>query len=490
MNRLPLTFAVNQSLWNARWPKLALLGAVLCTSSCASASKYVKNTFQRGDREQAIASAEKPSQNASPTAKAAVADSELKSFDAFVQEEIGSTKLPEPKQDLAAMITRGDDPFATAPVIQTSAQVLEAPTVSPTIPAGPIVHDVPAREPIGNGFGEVAKPVPPFSTGPFAIIPECPTEAPCSARPFPGAELSRDEFICDGGDNGLPVHYQGLNRGGLELEDTVAEFKDHEGKSHVKASTQACIYAPRFGAVMSSTLPQQGMSIDKVAGHQDRLVAGGIGARVTLDEKVHTDEALGMASRSRASGVVLRQGEDHIHQAIVASNHNTLQNAFEDIRFIQQGQFELANTAVIGESINAALEWSDGRRPVIMAKDIGGKLVQGRATVQDMTGVEDKRTPGELQLIKVADKSSAQPGDVVTFTIRFDNIGERELFSVRVVDNLSPRLEFIEDSVDSNMDGKIDIADNGEGSHLLTFEFEQPLKGKTGGYLSFKCRVR
>jgi len=50
--------------------------------------------------------------------------------------------------------------------------------------------------------------------------------------------------------------------------------------------------------------------------------------------------------------------------------------------------------------------------------------------------------------VKLADKQIAKPGDIVTFTIRYDNIGDREVHDVVIIDNLTPRLEYIEDSAE------------------------------------------
>ena len=79
---------------------------------------------------------------------------------------------------------------------------------------------------------------------------------------------------------------------------------------------------------------------------------------------------------------------------------------------------------------------------------------------------------------------------MLTFTIRYDNVGDHELRQVRIVDNLTPRLEYLPDSASSDRDGVIHVEDNNEGSVVLTFELDEPLPGRTGGILTFKARVR
>ena len=78
----------------------------------------------------------------------------------------------------------------------------------------------------------------------------------------------------------------------------------------------------------------------------------------------------------------------------------------------------------------------------------------------------------------------------MTFAIRYENKGEREVTDVRIVDNLTPRLEYIEDSATSDRAGEINIKDNNEGSLVLTFTLDAPLKEKTSGVVTFQCLVR
>ena len=108
-----------------------------------------------------------------------------------------------------------------------------------------------------------------------------------------------------------------------------------------------------------------------------------------------------------------------------------------------------------------------------------------------MVGVDDrKRTKGNLRIMKIADRQVAEIGDEITFTIRYDNIGDHELSNVVIVDNLTPRLAYVEDSDSSNRPGELVIEQNGQGSHILKFIIDDPIAGHEGGVLQFKARVR
>jgi uncharacterized repeat protein (TIGR01451 family) len=107
-----------------------------------------------------------------------------------------------------------------------------------------------------------------------------------------------------------------------------------------------------------------------------------------------------------------------------------------------------------------------------------------------LTGVDIRRSIGKLRIVKMADKKQAERGDVVTFTIRYDNVGERSLTDVTITDNLTPRLEYVEDSGTSDRDGRLDTVDNGEGSKILKWTFDKPLEGRTGGVVTFQAKVK
>lgn len=521
-------FDVNRGLWKSRWTAIFLMGLTVGGSSCSSASKYVQNVFQKTPAVAETEKSEEKVQHAytsgksnkpqietlAQTEKAAASAAESSTppeRKEMVQEERAN---PAASTDVQSLVANGEDPFASEGsliqqtssskfafddevqnAIKEAAGIEESPSsVSPPSEQIKVASVADPLAAASLSAGDVVSSCPP--TMPCPPTMSCPPTMPCppgtvgAARPFPNLAPNKDEFVCDGGDRGVPARHEGTKLSGLDLEDTVAEYKDDTGRARVTPSSQACIYAPRFGSVSSATLPEEGLQVEKAAGHQDQTRAGGMLARTVVDEQRQADEARSMLTRSRPSAVEKADWEDHLHKAVKSESHVKLVGPREDFRFLQEGQFDSVNSAVIVRGVTAAQEWADGRRPVIIAKDTAGQIVQGRFTAQDYTGVEDRRTPGELRLIKVADKSNAHPGDIVTFTIRFDNVGERELTSLRVVDNLSPRLEYVENSIQSDREGTVNVEDNGFGGKLLTFEFDEPLKGKTGGFVSFQCRVR
>ena len=69
-----------------------------------------------------------------------------------------------------------------------------------------------------------------------------------------------------------------------------------------------------------------------------------------------------------------------------------------------------------------------------------------RRTHQVRSGYRLPPRPPDKPLVlwKWADRTSAQIGDVVTFTLKYSNHGGRPISDIAVVDNLTGRLEYVE----------------------------------------------
>lgn len=386
---------------------------------------------------------------------------------------------PRPFVDSQIQLTSGADNISEQPAVEAAAVPHQQMAAAPAFPQHP--------EACPPGMPTNQYIPPNYGLCPPTLTPEA---AFTGITPFNSPEMVGDEYIHDGGDRGTKVYYSDYARFGLDVEDTIGEWNDEQGVAFVKPSTRATIYAPKFSSVRSASLPQVGVRVEKVAGHHDGRNIAGMDTKIQIDEATRNDEVLAMRYRNRPSGLDGDAKDDALHQNVAVERHVKLLNAHEQFRFFRDGQLTKANTAVIGDAIAAAFDWSGDRGVVIYAHDQAGQEVQGRFTAQDYTVVEDRSKPGDLQIVKVVDKNVAKPGDELTFTIRFDNVGDRPVRNVRIVDNLSPRLKYVDGSVDSDLDGKLDTQDNGQGSQILTFTFEEGLKGHTGGWVSFRCIVR
>lgn len=309
--------------------------------------------------------------------------------------------------------------------------------------------------------------------------------SPALAEQFP------DEYVFDGGDRAYPVHYDGELMVGVETEDTVAEYRDHKGDRKVKASNRVAVYSPRFAAVRTFTGISEGTNVQRPISNVDQVQGAALRQKVGGKTGVQRDRLQGVRMRSRASGIFSQSTRRDVSAAKGMAQHIKLLNAFEDVQFLHDGKILQSELAQLHRGMNSAATWSRDLNPVIVASLTATQEVYANFKVAELVGIdEEHKKPGRLRLVKLADKEFAKPGEVITFTIRFDNLGDRELRNVRLIDNLTPRLEYVDDSVTSDLPGSINVDDNGEGSHILRLELDNPLAGHTGGVVTFQAKLR
>lgn len=300
-----------------------------------------------------------------------------------------------------------------------------------------------------------------------------------------------DEYLFDGGDRENPVHYDDYSRLGLDTEDTVVEYQTHKGNHEVKKSNRVAVYAPRFAAIRSASSPLSGTSVDTLATTEDTVHGVGVEARTVISQHKQREQLEGIRMRSRASGVETEQLQGSVGQSAILGGHTKLTNLYQDTGTETTGQFEQSDEARIAYQIQAAAIWSRSQFPVIAIRSQSAHSSKSAVKPEEYVGIEDKRkTEGNLKLVKLADKKNAQPGDEILFTIKYENIGDFDVEGIKIVDNLTPRLEYIEDSATSDRKGRLVVEDNQEGSLILTFEVDETVKGHTGGVVTFKARVR
>ena len=312
----------------------------------------------------------------------------------------------------------------------------------------------------------------------------------CDVCNLPSPETYADEYLCDGGDRNASVHYDSRNRLGLDTEDTVLEFTDVNGQQRMRPSNKVCIYAPRFASVRTVSRPHEELMTNEVAGLGQLAATGGIHTRLKASLNVKREMTGRLAVRSRASGLETDAYQGVVSQLRSPSFHDKLLNVYQSLNFVRFGRIDDTDAARLNYGLQAAMLWTREENPVISSKTdmaLEGQFEEASAV---FTVVDEKELKENLRIVKLADKKTAVPGDDIEFTIRYDNLGTREVHHIRIVDNLTPRLQYLDDSATSDRVGQLLLEDNGEGSQILVWELEEPLPGKTGGVITFKARVR
>ncbi len=362
------------------------------------------------------------------------------------------------------------------------------PVLPAGISAGPLPGPPPRLPPAANvtqatWHGPVARE---------ASAPCCNTHATtldqaCGCGPEVGP---RDEYLCDGGDDGLPVGIrQDWTVDGLEQEDTIAHYDTVDGRTVVTPSNRVCIYAPRFGVVRRVTNLNLYERYDRADGFDQNQ------APVRIDEQEKAVRSLALLEpsihRDRQPSSLLRerqQAGQFDRQRRVAEFDGSLA-PYANLQIIRAGTMSGKEQALVARSSLAAISWAADQGPQVLLDSKQALATVSEKQVGVIYRLNEPNKP-RLRLLKLASSGYAQPGEVVEFTLRYDNIGNREIGNVTIVDNLTTRLEYVPESAKSSLPASFSTEPNDHGSVILRWEIRDPLEAGKGGILQFKCKVR
>jgi uncharacterized repeat protein (TIGR01451 family) len=310
--------------------------------------------------------------------------------------------------------------------------------------------------------------------------------------PAPLADLFPDEYVFDGGDRDLSAAMH-TNRSGLDTEDTVAAFADHTGELRTTASNRVAVYAPRFGSVRTVTGLVADVKIDKAIGAKDNITVGNLKTGNAAQENVHDTSLSGLETRDRVDGMKAAVPPVQNRRTEIAGQNRKVDEGHEGRDVKSPGIFHRKDGVEVAEQMRNAITWTRDQFPVITATTTNASEVSAKFKVQQTIGVKDEReTRGNVRIVKLADRDEARPGDIITFTINFQNTGDFDVYDVSIVDNLTPRLAYVSGSaeIDEKHPGEVSVEPNGEGSEILTFKLDKPLEGHASGTITFEAVVR
>jgi uncharacterized repeat protein (TIGR01451 family) len=369
--------------------------------------------------------------------------------------------------------------------------------------------DRPQRRPLRSGRLETCPPCQPATRPTQAGSPpyNCPYCGPGTLPPFsfsgppleaggpwkpPGIPCPwpPDEYLCDGGDLNSDVRVKrDWTVVGLDQEDTIAHFDTLDGQTEITASNCVCIYAPRFAAVRQVSvpifqeahermadvvLPQRPVIHEEQRGPQSATQPQQPIAQVGLDQP--------LSFRERTKGLLV----DQATRLVLAADAFL---PYENLLIAQPELLEASEEALLVEHVTAAVTWTDNQAVQVIIDNRNAVEARGTSRPEVTYTYETDGHP-RLALCKIADKSEAQPGDIIRFTLRFDNVGDQPIGNVTIIDHLIPRLEFVEGSAESTLKSSFRADQQPGESLVLRWEIEEPLAVNQGGIVRFQARVR
>jgi uncharacterized repeat protein (TIGR01451 family) len=303
--------------------------------------------------------------------------------------------------------------------------------------------------------------------------------------------LARLEYICNGDDSPPPVIVKSdWTVHGLHAGDAVAHYDTLSGDVEVSPATEVCIYAPRFAAVRKVSAAiiheqhERGVGVDQPTGpaqsNETQIATTAVQPlQAGRHLAVHMPQRI--REKSRGAGLDNRQSLAGADAALLP---------YEDFLLIRRGQFDVNEKARLAIRLSAAYVWThDLGLQVVIDNEQAVAAVTDRAA-QSVFRYELPEGKPRLRLAKVASAETAQVGDIIDFTIRFDNIGDERVGNVTVVDHLVTRLEYVPDSQECSVKAEFFTQDSASESLTLRWEIQEPLEVGEGGVIRFQCLVR
>ena len=334
-------------------------------------------------------------------------------------------------------------------------------------------------QPPGPGVFYQPKAPSPEGTGPWA--------PPGFSQPWPA-----DEYLFDGGDRNQHARVlPNWEVRGLDTEDTIAHYDTLDGRRVVEPSNRVQIYSPRFCAVrqvVSLRLNEQMDASSNVRQEQMmRRVAETQEVRSStqnLQTSENTSRKLLNAFESEQGGGTLAGREE------LRGFEQDMFLPYENLVAIRTGRYEVAEMARLAASTDAAITWThDLGVLVIIDRERATAAVRDQS-VGTVFGLDERPGSPRLRIIKVASTANALPGEIVEFTLRFDNAGSQVIGNVTIIDNLTTRLELVPESAECSLKANFRTEPNEGDSLALRWEITDPMPPKEGGVIRFTCRVR
>lgn len=308
------------------------------------------------------------------------------------------------------------------------------------------------------------------------------------------------EYLIDGGDGGgdgrfgnakIVVEDDWTVRN-LEIGDTAAHYDTVDGRTEVEASNRVHIYSPRFCAVrkvegvvrtdqttsFAEVNQQTRVNTGKSAERAGRTTQEFVAAGYTRGQ----NDLQGMRSRVMGAAVESNLGTSGY------SNVEGVASYSDTLRLMRLGSAEIIHLA---EGCQNARQWQGAGGVQVKASYSVPMSTTAGDGVGQLFKIDDSGVLGKskLRLIKVASKRSAKSGDIIEFTLRFDNLGTEPIGNITIIDNLTTRLEFISGSAMSSLESGFLVEPNDAASFTLRFEITNPLESGQFGVVQFRCRV-
>jgi uncharacterized repeat protein (TIGR01451 family) len=276
---------------------------------------------------------------------------------------------------------------------------------------------------------------------------------------------------------------------GLDLEDTVVHYDTMDGQRLVQPSNRVCIYAPRFAAVRRIAGALQHDQQDRVGRINMPLQPIQSDELQVATTAVQPLQPVGQLGTKQPTTFLEQLRGQAVDGAQALSAFDDALLPYENLQVIKTGIVDQADKARLAQAVQAAIAWTTEQAvQVVIDRQPAHEMASD--SKPQMTYQYELHGKPRLRVIKIASKQNALPGEIVDFTLRFDNLGDQPIGNVTVVDNLTTRLEYLPDTAQCSLRADFFTEVNEGDSLVLRWEIIDPMEVGDGGIIRFKCRVR
>ena len=336
----------------------------------------------------------------------------------------------------------------------------------------------------------------PLPLSPLAAIKRSEATEPLDHNVFKASNFrfhrqsTPEEYVFDGDDRGLKIQVDpDFNVYGLDPEDTFGHFDTLDGKRIVVPSNRVAIYAPRFGAVRKiDGVVNAQFNQPTVAFFEREQTVQATDTSFTTTSKQFETPARSRGG-TRASGFLDQTRGVTVRETLVPGGTRNYQSLIVGESLLRINNLDKAIGAQLQAGLQAAVAWETDLGLQVFAKGVQPIIVRDLKTAQGLLHIESEKDP-TLQVIKTANVLAARAGDQVEFTIRFDNISNKPIGNVTLMDNLTRRLVYVDGSSECTLKSEFKQDVNEAQSLALRWEITDPVEPGTGGVIRFRCQVR
>ncbi|MCY2975721.1 MAG: hypothetical protein NTW52_13760 [Planctomycetota bacterium] len=329
---------------------------------------------------------------------------------------------------------------------------------------------------------------PEFSTsGDLSNCGSCTTS--CAPLPYPTRHIDAQEFIYDGGDRYPQARLRDdLSVVGLDSEDTIIRYETTSGSVELQTGCRVPIYSPRFSSIrkiVSLNLSEHAVATQATLLEQKPTRVHDV---LPPNNVVRNDKPVREANVKVIEALRDRNRGIPVVKILPALDISDAFKPYEDLAIIRRGEYTDLDRPLLIKGTQAALNWTSVDQLIVLVDNAAANSVESLDGPQELFNYELGNN--RVRLCKVASHQVAEPGDIIDFTIRFDNTGDQKITNIMIQDSLTPRLEYVVDSQKSSIASQFSVEPNDAGSSTLTWNITETVAPGTGGFLRFQCKVR